>query len=47
MLFQEAIKKMVDEQANVGDTLLSDCAAQFMSIISFVWMLYTIHNILK
>ncbi|MCL1107752.1 conjugal transfer protein TraN [Shewanella algicola] len=48
MLFQEATDKMVEDNlANVGDTVLSDGASQFMSIISFVGMLYTIYNMVK
>jgi conjugal transfer mating pair stabilization protein TraN len=46
MMFQEASAEMVDAGvAEVGDTVLSDGAAQFLSILSFVGMLYTIYNV--
>jgi conjugal transfer mating pair stabilization protein TraN len=46
MLFQEATDEMVEKgTAEVGETLLSDGASQFLSILSFVGMLYTIYNV--
>ncbi|MBB1390086.1 MULTISPECIES: conjugal transfer protein TraN [unclassified Shewanella] len=48
MMFQEVTSETAKELgAQVGDTVLSDGAAQVMSILSFVGMLYTIYNMVK
>lgn len=52
-LFQTVTQEMIDDQAQdfaanqAGDLALSEMAATFMSILSFVGLLYTIYNVIN
>lgn len=48
MLFEEATAEMVDQGvAQAGDVVLSEAANTFLSILSFVGLIYTIYNVVK
>ncbi|SUJ05493.1 conjugal transfer mating pair stabilization protein TraN [Shewanella morhuae] len=48
MMFQEATDQMVQEGvAQAGDVVLSSAAETFLSVLSFVGLIYTIYNVVK